>query len=354
QLQAPMIVEFESGELRERDWDEIADFGRIVHSAKWGDAVRVGLIQHRSLGEGTILRRYYNGVVPDHYRIGLDWRPGLKPNSPLKPTTFELMADQLLGYPIVATRSMWTVYKHLEFDLELAIDTAAPGTIESRLDTVGLPVHSASPLPMYGFGMTWRALRLVDSELSLYGHLNAIQLAGLGGHFGLIGEAQVAGKWLVKGRLELMFLGAHYTWSVFDTGYLIDRWGHIEAERDGAASTLGGRAGFQLEYGQVWIFGAEYADCGQSGRADFSTWLSAPIGRTTLTAMWRQRRVHHRTELFDPSNALAAVSSQIRLTRLFAFAFFLAREWRTTPEANAFEPTTTVGLTLVLGRAQGG
>ena len=151
-----------------------------------------------------------------------------------------------------------------------------------------------------------------------------------------------------------MVLGEQYTWSLFDTGYLVDRWGGTASARLRATQTLGGRGGVLLVYGEIWIFGGEYADCVQSGRSDLSSWMSMPIGRTTLTAMWRQRRVQDRMELFEADTALAAIAAQVQLTSHSALSAFIAREWRTKVENNAFVPTTTVGLTILFGRAQDG
>ena len=125
-------------------------------------------------GPGTIVRRYYNGVVPDHYRIGIDWRPTLSEGSSWKPKAFEIVADQLLGYPVVATRAVWSRRRSLEFDIELALDTAAPIAIEQRLNEFGLPVHHSEVLAVYGVGVTWLAWHRQSHELSLYGHINGI------------------------------------------------------------------------------------------------------------------------------------------------------------------------------------
>ena len=95
-LQAPLTTEFEAGQLRSREWDEVSDYGRILRLARYGDSVRIGQIEHRSLGFETVMRRYYNGVDPDHYRVGLELEYAQATRSFWAPDEVSFVVDHLL------------------------------------------------------------------------------------------------------------------------------------------------------------------------------------------------------------------------------------------------------------------
>ena len=61
-LQAPLTTAFEKGSLGPEN-GIIADYGRILRFAQFGESVRIGPVEHRSLGFQTVMRRYYNGLI---------------------------------------------------------------------------------------------------------------------------------------------------------------------------------------------------------------------------------------------------------------------------------------------------
>ncbi|MEL6180918.1 MAG: hypothetical protein AAFS10_18300, partial [Myxococcota bacterium] len=60
--------------IRAEDWDEVAEFMRVVRLAEYGVPddplyVRAGELSGATLGHGTIMNRYYNVIDVDHYQL---------------------------------------------------------------------------------------------------------------------------------------------------------------------------------------------------------------------------------------------------------------------------------------------
>ena len=78
------VVRFVGGSLRDADWDEPSDFGRILRYAlfnrKLSDslavAIAAGQLNHVSLGHGSLLHDYAGGLDFDRGRLGIDVRLG--------------------------------------------------------------------------------------------------------------------------------------------------------------------------------------------------------------------------------------------------------------------------------------
>lgn len=67
------------GIIRREDWDEVSDFLRVIRYVYVGQAdkkgpyyVRVGELSGLTIGHGTIMYRYYNGVDQNVWRTGLN------------------------------------------------------------------------------------------------------------------------------------------------------------------------------------------------------------------------------------------------------------------------------------------
>ncbi len=309
-LQAPLRFELGEARLRPQDWDEVADAGRVLRFARYGEALGIGTITDLTLGHGTLVRRYHGGVDDDTHRLGAlltledDAFGGL------------LFVDQLLGPPVVGARLEARPRPRLTMGLTAVADSAAPG------DEV---------VPAYGIDVAYE----VTDGLSLYLDGNGVERAP-GVHLGLAGELRRV-QWSVSGLLEGMWADAGYDPYRFDFGYLVDR--HRRPPPDTQA--LGGRAQAELGYAESLRVGAEYTDAQGPERASLSLWLRVPDERVAVTALWRTRG--RRGRLLSPDDALAAAAVRVNVHPVWSLGATLARVWR--PDADGvLRPGTDAAL----------
>ena len=170
--------------------------------------------------------------------------------------------------------------------------------------------------------------------------------AHYGGHFGLKLSYIRDRAWNVSVRTEGMVLGSGYSWSLFDQGYLIDRWTGLTNRIAATRFALGGRLETQVSYRDALIVGGQFASCSEDGRHDLSAYARVPLETVTLTASWRVRAPESTLGLFDPANAIAAAAARLALTPPLSAELLIARDWRVDSVEGRFRPTTTALLSL--------
>ncbi len=329
-IQAPLRVRFADATIRARDWDEPGDFGRLLRFARYGELVRVGGLTDLTLGHGTLVRRYHNGVDDDHHRLGLavDWQG--------EALRIDAFADHLLGPPVFGVRAAAAFAERWSAALTFAADTAAPETWTGAADETGRLRGETGAFTGLGVEAGYDLVEPADDR-ALQGYL-ALQLLDrtrFGAHLGLAGAVR-AGEgdaWRVEGRLEAIGLAEGYLWSPFDVGYLVDRHRRRLAVADDLPATLGGRAGLTVAWAEAVVVGAEYADALAEGRADLTVSLQVPTDAVRVSAFWHQRGGPERTSVFDPALALAAAAATMQLSPGWWVDLTLARVWRVPADA---------------------
>ena len=181
-------------------------------------------------------------------------------------------------------------------------------------------------------------------EMALIADVNTIETEGWGIHTGIALGFQNRNDWRVQFRFLGMRSGRDYTWSLFDTSYLIDRWRGIESELEQAEAVWGLQGLFQLTVQDALIIGAEYTDVEQSNRTDFGAWVRVPLERFTVGAFWKVRRVDGFGEIFDWDQLLAAASGRYRVNDWFTVTGVLSRDWFIDRERATYTPQTTILL----------
>ena len=167
-----------------------------------------------------------------------------------------------------------------------------------------------------------------------------------GGHLGLKASYERGRVWNLTVRAEGMALGSGYTWSVFDQGYLIDRWTGLTNRLAATRFALGGRLDTQFEYRDALILGGQFATCSQDGRHDLSAFARVPFERATISASWRVRAPDKALGLLDPGNALAAFAARFILMPPLSAELLIAHDWRVDAGDGRFHPTTTALLSI--------
>ncbi len=332
------------GQLRQQDWDEPGDYGLIVHKFSWGKWLRGGAIAHKSFGHGTLVNRYHNRVDRDHGRLGIELKILAETHISWRPNRYELMVDQVLDRPVMAGGFGWWS-THGELNLIYAADHGAPTQIESDVQSDGWLKHSPHSRWALSLSSRWQLIpRGGQTELALIGDINSIRTKGWGIHSGLELAFQDRDDWRVQIRFLGMRSGRDYTWSLFDTSYLIDRWRGIESELENAEAVWGLQGLFQLTVQNALIIGLEYTDVEQADRTDFGAWMRVPLDRFTLGAFWKVRRVNGFVEIFDWNDLLAAVSGRYRVNDWFTVTSVLSRDWFIDRDFATYAPNTTLLL----------
>ena len=353
-LQAPLNVDLDAGELRTQDWDEPGDFGRIIRRLRIGPWVKAGPIRERSMGNGTLMRRYNNGTDPDHGRLGLDLQVDLTDDTVGRyaPNHLELMVDHLLDAPIFGT-SVGYRGRHNFLLLSAAGDFGAPSGSFGSINDEFLPEADRGTRWSAGLSGQVRATGAQSPvSIDIHGDLNVMDQSNVGGHLGLLVGYARNPKWSVRVRTEGMVLGPGYTWSLYDQGYLIDRWTGLTNRLAATEFALGGRLSTQVAYRNALIVGGQFASCSQDGRHDLSAYARIPLEKVTLSASWRVRAPETGSGLFSPANAIAAAAAQLKLTRPLSAELLIARDWRVDVHEGRFKPTSTALLSLAEHWAQ--
>lgn len=339
-VQAPLRVRFADATLRERDWDEPADFGRLLRFARYGEAARMGVLADLTLGHGTLVRRYRNGVDDDHHRLGLhvDWQG--------ESLRIDAFADHVLGPPVFAVRAAMAFAPRWTAALTFAADTAAPHSLDGTADGTGRLNGERGAFTGLGLEVDRDLVEpSEDGVLQAYLAAQLLDRTRVGAHLGLAGAARLGAddRWRIEGRLEAIGLAEGYLWSPFDAGYLIDRHRRLLAAADDLPATVGGRAGLTVAWAEAVVVGAEYADTLEAGRADLTVSLQVPVEKVRVGAFWHQRGGPERASVIDPSLALAAAAATMQLSPGWWVDVAVARVWRvSTLEAGAPDPTRPV------------
>lgn len=347
-FQAPLRLELNSGEFRARDRDELGDLGRIVRIVRFREQLHVGLLKGVSLGRGSLVRRYDNTIDDDHRRLGMR---GQYTHQDFRVRGF---VDQLLGLPVAGLRLRWKAHDRFHVGLSGAGDMEQPRALTGAIDATGRLVSSAVPFMGYGLDLVYRHPFSPRLHGRVHADVNGLGEDGFGAHLGLGAIAALPGAWSVEGFVEGMYLGPGYTWSFFDTGYLLDRWRGPQDQNSQLGSSGQVSGGFAHQLGQyeeafggrlqviarkkkMLSVGGEYADSTQSGRSDLMLWLTIPTVEYKVNAFWRNRSVRDRWQLLDPREVLAGGRVEVKIDNWGRMGVTAARVWRVFEET---EPST--------------
>jgi len=249
-LQAPLRVRFHDATIRERDWDEPSDAGRILRFARYGDTVRVGILTDLTLGHGTLVRRYHNGVDDDHHRLGLAarWHG--------ESLRLDAFADHLIGPPVFGVRAAVDLAPRWTAALTVVADTAAPHTADGTADETGRLNGETGAFTGIGLEAGYALVEPTpDGALEAYVVTQLLDRTRFGAHLGLAGATRAGSEnaWRVEGRLEAIGLAEGYLWSPFDAGYLIDRQRRLLAAAEDLPASVGGRAGLTVAWREAVV-----------------------------------------------------------------------------------------------------
>ncbi len=282
-LIAPM--RFDSGGLRDQDWDEVSDYGRILgglgYRTKSGD-ISVGFesLKGYTLGAGNLVSMFYGTVDTDH------WRTGIFAKLHWDPAGADLFLDSFLGPSVfggrIYVRPLWFVDKNglvgkLEFGVSVATDIFAPYTLGSILpDEHGLVSQGSDAVTGWSVDMRW-PLRAADwAEVTPWTAWSRIGLADAG-HVGLDLAFRINNKFRLTVQGEWRFMESGFAAGYFDNLYMADRYdfgswrnifpGAVSKQaflESGSFDRMGGSVGVMAEW-DPWLSAWFRADIDEDG-----------------------------------------------------------------------------------------
>ncbi len=275
-------LRFDPNGLRAEDWDEVADFGRIVAEASWTGLqgrieARLGTVNGFTLGAGNLVSHFHSTVDPDHFRTGVT----LHAHGDL--IGVDAFLDSFLDPQVLGgrwfVRPFWPVSQRgflgrLEVGCTLAGDLAAPvawhhlvsGPV--RMTDHGLPQSSTEGLMGAGVDLRWMVVHTSSVDVTPYGAWSLFD-RGTGVHAGLGVDVRPTHDLRFGVLGEWKRLGDHYVSPGFDTLYMAERHAFGSKPRLAAVrELLDARDGLRLGLSMAW-------------KDRFSWWTLVDLDRAT-------------------------------------------------------------------------
>jgi len=229
----------DSGAIRDADWDEVADYLRVLRRVEYGrdgEALygRLGELGDLDIGHGSIVGDYYNVVTADYWELGLNvtsdtpWGGG------------QLLVDNLANPDLIGGRAYLrpaaffdreSEWNRVTVGLTVASDVDAPYTLDRQPNNT--PVIGPARRPAVAeqraatIGGVDLSVDAVDTETwSLTPYIDGNYHFQLGGgmHTGFDLRVEPTDDLVFEGSFEYRLLGNDYLPNYFGTLYEIDRY----------------------------------------------------------------------------------------------------------------------------------
>jgi len=267
-------LRFDHQGLREADWDEVTDFGRIVSNLSFSTSdkrvtVRLGTLDGLNLGVGNLVSHFYSTVDPDH------WRSGVQGHASVGLVGIDAFLDSFLDPEIAGgrfyIRPFWPLSPdgflgRLEIGGTAVGDFMTPKTLSHlasgpvRLTSPDLPATSHTAVIGAGVDLRWTLLRTDAVEVTPYGAWSMVDEgtglhAGLGLRirptsdldFSLIGEWKQLGEGYVAPYLDSLHMADRYS---FDQG---TKWEAIRAIPEARTGLRVGASAAWKDLLNIWM-----------------------------------------------------------------------------------------------------
>lgn len=224
----------QNARLRHEDWDEFADYARLIRYFSYGAPadpfyIRLGELWGATFGHGTVLSGYYNSINLDLYKLGIQ----LNVNTAYGGV--QTMMDSLLQPSVFGMRgyvrpvSFWdpkSYWNNLAVGVTWMVDAFAPvGTVTPGVvrNGSGLPLPNEA-MGILGFDVEFTVLQHKIIDVIPYTDVNTIFGAGTGWHLGVLTKLRPLEKFGLNLKLEYRYLGDGYVPAYFDSFYDIMKY----------------------------------------------------------------------------------------------------------------------------------
>lgn len=324
-------LRFVSNGIRKKDWDEVADFGKIVSEVRWGKPgrgfyLKIGCLTGYGLGLGDLVSGFYSTVDLDH------WHTGLQVSYKGRYGGVDGFVGSILAPEITGLRlylapfgSSQGIFSGLEFGGSFIGDFRAPFTPQRVgknivLDEDGLPKSERKVLLSSGFDIRWAVIRMQTVEVSPYFAFSNIS-DGIGTHLGIIIKVKPSNDLGLELTSEWKYLGRRYVSPYFDALYAIDRYEFLVEPKarlvsDVEKSRYGVRAGFALYWRHVFSFRSALDLDWEGMFTSFRSGLVfSPIKDIRVLATLTERGIDSFSDMFDPERGVLATLFEWQIHR---------------------------------------
>lgn len=349
--------------LRERDWDETADFFRIARLIEYGEPAdtlhaRAGELGPISLGHGTIVDDYYNVISVDHYQ------PGVYGEANTRYGGAEALVNNAVSPSVMGARGYVRPYSFVDDDhllsrlavgASLVADVSAPGRLaaetdqpESVVDRTYRPVvDEETATSLWGVDLEMPIVESDRFDAVSYADLNGHTSLGQGLHAGAFGHLEPNDELELSARLEYRRVGQHYLPEYVGPTYEVDRYQYLGWGRElpapkaratasldaAAAHGYAGSLGARME--DTFDASVRYADHEGPGNATFGLKATGhPVENVQLGLYYYKQHFDEFGEVFEPEGSLAVGEARANVYGpIFGLASY-GRLWRVDSDAN--------------------
>ncbi len=350
----------QSGIVREADWDEVADWFRVIRRVEYGAPtepfhLRVGPLGPASLGHGTIIHDYYNVVNEDHYH------PGAAASFSSAFGGLELLVDDVTRPRLIGSRifvrpasfaegSTWA--ERIAVGVTFATDVQAPTELATTDDGAISVDETRAPIVQ---DSTTTAFMGVDAEATVFEGetFSFVPFVDYNSHLGF-GAGLHAGGFLKieKDAFSAELRGEYrHTWrrylpTYFGPLYQVDRysytgWGfEARAPKVRAAASIdsrtrqGAAGGLTVRLEDVFTTEFAYADHGSGANEQLRLRaVATPHERVQLGAFLFTQNFGRLEDAFDLDHMLLATEARVDVyAPLYVFGGY-GRTWQLQPSA---------------------
>jgi hypothetical protein len=346
------------GAFRRRDWDEPAEFMRILRGVEYGAPyagiyVRGGELVDVRIGHRTIVDAYDNAIDVDHFQWGL--HSALNTTYGGTELLFDNLADpELMGIRLyarpVAFADRTSYWSRFAVGTSLIGDRDAPLQLAYTAQGTGYQIDGDGDF----VELSSRATGLwgVDVEMAFdagervtitpYSDANVHLGSGAGWHLGTFFGFQLSEQVVMDVRAEYRLLGNGYLPGYFGPLYEVERWSYLPVLAGSPrvpkwqylrSSFLGRRSGYLGEIGlnianRVFLSGTWEDARGPDNNA---AWIQVRVPALKVLqfgALWANTRFNAARGLFDPENALATAEVRVSLLKWLYLDAQANRRWQ--------------------------
>lgn len=345
------------GAFRTRDWDEPAEYLRILRSVEYGAPyggvwIRSGELANIRIGHRTIVDNYQNVLDVNRFRWGVAGSLNtLRGGAELlldDVTRPQLMAARGWVRPVAFTHpgSWW---RRLAAGVTIAGDIDAPAqltTLEDGRyvvdDRGAFDVERADVTGILGLDVELAVVQEERWTLTPYSDANFHLGRGTGWHLGTFAGVRVTPTIGLDARLEYRLLGAGYLPAYFGPLYEVERYAYrplpglptrlpkLQWLRSGAEDRLRPGVAAELGLNVGNLFRLELALQDERGPDNTSVWIYASVPALQVVqfgAWYANTRFDGLDQMFDLDEALATLEARVMLTSWLFLTGQVNRRW---------------------------
>ncbi|HWO94296.1 MAG TPA: hypothetical protein VNL92_05985, partial [Dehalococcoidia bacterium] len=352
--------------LRKEDWDEPADYARLISYFRYGQPsdplyVRAGQLHGATFGHGTVLNAYYNAINLDLYKLGVQINVNTDYGG-VQTVMDNLFQPNLFGARVyVRPMSFFdkaSYANNLAIGMTVLADAFAPvGTPPPTTSRSGheppLPTEAAVVL---GVDVEFAVLRTKMLDVIPYTDFNHILGARGGWHLGVLTKVRPLDKLGLNFRLEYRYLSTQYVPGYFDSLYDIQRYtfplgctttkfDYVRERNRQQACLVGlGGSGFYGE-GVFSLFDLltiliTYEDTVGPNNSNLLLSVQLPaFDAVKFAAYYYKRYFDGLSNAFSLDNAVLVGEARIRMYSFMYFIARYARSWTLSADGTRFDST---------------